>query len=141
MTIITSRLADISVDMPISLSLIDADDSVEITTAPLIQCSGFLTGSVVIPNTTFQYQLRGTDIHGFAFEHTSNRLVDSTPPDERSITQLDCPTPSTPTIPTTPTTPTTPRSPGSSASTDFMTASIINSVIVATAAAGLAIII
>lgn len=130
-TIITSRLADISMDTPISLSLIDTDDGVVIATTPLIRCSEFLTGSVMIPNTTFQYQLRGTDIHGFAFEHTLNRLVNPTPPDKRVVTQLDCPTPSTPTIP-----PITTRSPGSSSS---MTASIISSVIVATAV-GLAVI-
>ena len=127
-------------DMPISLSLIGTDDGEEITTIPLIQCSGFLTGAVMIPNTTFQYQLRGTDIHGFAFEHTSNRLVESTPPDERSVTQLDCPTP-LPTVTASTATPrptvtastATPRPPGGSASTNFMPASIINSIIVATA--------
>ena len=137
MTIITSRLADVAMDMPISLSLIDTEDGVEIATVPLIQCSEFLAGSVMFPNTTIQYQLRGTDIHGFAFEHTSSRLVSPTLPDKRVLTQLNCPTPSTPTTPTTP--PVTTRPPGSSVSTNFMLASVINSVIVATAV-GLAVI-
>ena len=118
-TIITSRLADISIDMPISLSLVDAtDDSVEITSVPLMQCSGYLTGSVMIPNITFLYRLRGTDIHGFAFEHTSDRLVESTPSSERSITQLDCPTPSSPTTP----------SGSSTTSINFTAISVINKI-------------
>ena len=100
-------------EMPISLGVIAADTGDEISNTPLMQCGGFLTGSVTIPDTVFQYQLRGTDIHGFAFEHTSNHLVNSTSADDdRNVIQLDCPT-----------------TPSSAAATNFMLASIIPNLI------------
>ena len=85
MTVVTSRLSDISMEMPISLSVIAADTGDEISNVPLMQCGGLLTGSVTTPDIIFQYQLRGTDTHGFAFEHTSNHLVNSTSVDERNV--------------------------------------------------------
>ena len=103
MVVITSRLADISMNMPISLGLIDVDSGMEISSVSLIPCSGFLVGSVMIPNTTFQYQLRGTDVRGIAFEQTSSLSVSPTPFDERSIIQLDCPIVTIPTVTTAPT--------------------------------------
>jgi len=142
--VVTSRLADISMNMTISLSLIDADSGVKISTVPLILCGDFLSGSVMIPNITFQYQLRGTDIRGFGFEHKSNRLVvPTTFDDERSIIQLDCPVPSTspPSSPSSTTLPsstpsTTPSPPthGGGAVTNFIkSTSTITSIIIAIA--------
>jgi len=90
--ITTSRLEEISAGL-ISLSLIDAESGEEITSVPLVVCSGFLTGDMVVPNSTFQFQLRGDDMHGNMFEYTSNRLVTPTLPDERIITPLNCPPP------------------------------------------------
>ena len=107
-------------EMPISLSVIDADTGDEISNVPLIQCGGYLTGSVTIPDTIFQYQLRGTDIHGLAFQHTSNHLINSTSVDERSVILLDCST-----TPPTGTAGTSPHPPGGAAATIFMPASII----------------
>ena len=126
-TVVTSRLSDISMEMPISLSVIDADTGDEISNVPLIQCGGYLTGSVTIPDTIFQYQLRGTDVHGLAFQHTSNHLINSTSVDERSVIQLDCPT----TPPT--------RPPGGGAATIFMSASIICNLTAAAVVALLAV--
>ena len=58
----------------------------------------------MIPNSLFQYQLRGTDMRGNMFEHMSNRLVTSTSPDERITTPLNCPSPQpSPTPSSTPT--------------------------------------
>ena len=84
-TVVTSRLSNISMEMPISLSVIDADIGDEISNVPLLQCGGYLTESVIIPDTIFQYQLRGTDVHGLPFQHASNHLINSTLVDERSV--------------------------------------------------------
>ena len=53
-TVVTSRLSDISMEMPIRLSVIAADTGDEISNVPLMQCGGFLTGSVTILDTIFQ---------------------------------------------------------------------------------------
>ena len=122
-TVVTSRLSDISMEMPISLSVIAADTGDEISNVPLMQCGGLLTGSVTTPDIIFQYQLRGTDIHGFAFEHTSNHLVNSTSVDERNVIQLNCPTAPPSASPR-------PRPPGGTAAANFIPVSIIPNLIV-----------
>ena len=124
-------------EMPISLGVIDTDTGDEISNTPLMQCGGFLTGSVTIPDTIFQYQLRGADVHGFAFEHTSNYLVNSTSADDRTVIQLDCPVASSSISPsTTSLRPTTspsasprPHPPGGAAAANFIPASIIPNLI------------
>ena len=99
-TVVTSRLSDISMEMAINLimSVIDADTGDEISNAPLIQCGGYLmeiSAHTPPPNQFY--------------------LVD-----ERSIIQLDCPT-----TPPTGTAGTGPHPLGGAAATIFMPASII----------------
>ena len=77
----------------------------EASSVPLMLCSGFLTGDIMVPNSTFQYQLRGTDTFGNMFEHLSNCLVTPTSLDERIIMPLNCPVPQPIPTPSSTTTP------------------------------------
>ena len=65
----------------------------EASSVSLMLCSGFPTEDIMVPNSTFQYQLRGTDTSGNMFEHFLNRLITPTSPDEIIITPLNCPVP------------------------------------------------
>ena len=61
----SSKIANISTDEDIFLNLVLTDGRV--FSNALTHCGSLLTGMITIPNTTFQFQLEGSDSEGNEF--------------------------------------------------------------------------
>ena len=66
LSLFSTQLDNILVDSHLHLSFI-SEDKKFVGSTPLIYCSGYLIGRIVIPNVKFLYQLSGNDKFGNSF--------------------------------------------------------------------------
>ena len=111
LSVFTTQIDNILVDDNLTLSLLSEENEF-VGSTPLLYCSGYLLGRVVIPNVNFVYKLSGNDNFGNPFAYT-NRLLINKP-------TTDTPTTDTPT--TASTTATTASTTATTASTTATTA-------------------
>ena len=64
----TSKLSQISLNDTLYLDFVDNDRNI-LQYTEITECEGILSGSVILPSTPLQYQLRGYDIEGNPFSH------------------------------------------------------------------------
>ena len=69
MSVFTTQLDNILVDNSLTLSFISEENKF-VGCTPLLYCSGYLLGRIVIPNVKFVYQLSGNDKFGNPFVYT-----------------------------------------------------------------------
>ena len=70
----TTQLDNILIDSNLTLSFISEDNEF-VGSTPLLYCSGYLVGRIVIPNSKFIYRLSGSDKFGNSFVYTKKSSV------------------------------------------------------------------
>ena len=67
---------NILIDSNLTLSFISEDNEF-VGSTPLLYCSGYLLGRIVIPNVKFVYRLSGNDKYGNSFAHTKRSPINT----------------------------------------------------------------
>ena len=115
MSLFSTQIDNILVDRNLTLSFISENNEFAGST-PLLFCSGYLLGRIVIPNVKFVYQLSGNDKFGNPFIYTKRSINIPAAPSTKKTSPTDVPT-----IPSTDPPKTSSTDPPTTSSTDSPT--------------------
>ena len=76
LSVFTTQLDNILADSNFTLSFISEDNEF-VWSTPLLLCSGYLLGRIVIPSVTFVYRLSGNDKFGSPFVYTKRSSINT----------------------------------------------------------------